>query len=113
MKAKSLSVFQTRLCRNAPGVVLVNMGDVVEGDDEHIRTLARNGLVEIVVGSAAHVPISVAPVSQPNPEPAPASEDAVIRVEGDTPSNEQAPEEQKPDAEQGANPEPAKNKKAK
>ena len=48
MKAKSLSVFRTKLRQDDPGTVLVNIGDVIEGDDEHLRSLARNRLVELV-----------------------------------------------------------------
>ena len=52
MKAKSLSVFRTKLRLDDPGTVLVNIGDVIEGDDDHLRALARNRLVELVEDGA-------------------------------------------------------------
>ncbi len=50
MKAKSLSVFRTKLRLNDPGTVLVNIGDVIEGDDDHLRALARSKLVVLLEG---------------------------------------------------------------
>lgn len=48
MKAKSLSVFRTKLRQDDEGTVLVTTGQIIEGDDEHIRALARNRLVQLV-----------------------------------------------------------------
>lgn len=55
MKARSLSVFRTKLHRDDPGTVLVNIGDVIAGDDDHLRALARNRLVELLEGETPHV----------------------------------------------------------
>ena len=52
MKAKSLSVFRTKLRQDDLGTVLVTIGQIIEGDDEHLRALARNRLVELVEGGA-------------------------------------------------------------
>ena len=52
MKAKSLSVFRTKLRHSDEGTVLVTVGQVIEGDDDHLRALARNRLVEIVEDGA-------------------------------------------------------------
>ena len=52
MKAKSLSVFHTRLRRDDPGRVLVNIDQIIESDEEHLRALERNGLVEIIEDDA-------------------------------------------------------------
>lgn len=48
MKAKSLSVFRTKLRIDDEGTVLVTIGQVIEGDEEHLRNLARNRLVELI-----------------------------------------------------------------
>jgi len=61
MKAKSLSVFHTRLTFGDARTTLVNIGDVIEGDDDHLRALARNRLVELLdddVDGAADVPVA-------------------------------------------------------
>ena len=47
MKAKALSVFRTKL-RLDKEVELVVIGQVIEGDDDHMRDLARNHLVELL-----------------------------------------------------------------
>lgn len=52
MKAKSLSVFRTKLRIDDEGTVLVTIGQVIEGDEEHLRNLARNRLVEIIEDGA-------------------------------------------------------------
>lgn len=51
MKAKALSMFRTKLRHDDEGTVLVTIGQVIEGDDEHLRELARNRLVELVEDS--------------------------------------------------------------
>ena len=48
MKAKSISVFRTKLRIADEKTVLVNIGDVIEGDDHHLRALARSRLVELL-----------------------------------------------------------------
>ena len=48
MKAKSLSTFRTKIRHDDPCTVLVNIGDVIDGDEDHLRDLARNRLVELV-----------------------------------------------------------------
>ena len=48
MKAKSLSVFRTKLRQADEGTVLVQLGDVIEGDEDHLRALARNRLVDLM-----------------------------------------------------------------
>lgn len=48
MKAKSLSVFRTKLFPGAPGTVLVKTGDIIEGDEAHLNELARNKLVVLL-----------------------------------------------------------------
>jgi hypothetical protein len=53
MKAKSLSVFRTKFRSSDEKTVLVKIGDVIEGDEEHLRALARNRLVELLEGGAA------------------------------------------------------------
>lgn len=52
MKAKSLSVFRTKLRHTDEGTVLVTIGQEIEGDDEHLRALARNRLVELIEDGA-------------------------------------------------------------
>lgn len=52
MKAKALSMFRTKLRYDDEKTVLVTIGQVIEGDDEHLRELARNRLVELVDGEA-------------------------------------------------------------
>lgn len=52
MKAKSLSVFRTKLYIADEGTVLVTIGQIIEGDEEHLRNLARNRLVEIIEDGA-------------------------------------------------------------
>ena len=52
MKAKALSMFRTKLHYDDEKTVLVTIGQVIEGDDEHLRELARNRLVELVEGGA-------------------------------------------------------------
>lgn len=52
MKAKALSMFRTKLRYDDEKTVLVTIGQVIEGDDEHLRELARNRLVELVEGGA-------------------------------------------------------------
>ena len=56
MKAKSLSVFRTKLRSTDASTVLVSIGDVIEGDDEHLRALARNRLVELLEDGTAAKP---------------------------------------------------------
>lgn len=48
MKAKALSMFRTKLRYDDEKTVLVSIGQVIEGDDDNLRALARNRLVEIV-----------------------------------------------------------------
>lgn len=48
MKAKSLSTFRTKLHPTDDNTVLVNYGDIIEGDSEHLRALARNRLIQIL-----------------------------------------------------------------
>ena len=48
MKAISLSVFRTKLHLADEGTILVGLGQVIEGDEEHLRALARNRLVELM-----------------------------------------------------------------
>lgn len=48
MKAKSLSVFRTKLRLSDDGTELVTIGQEIEGDEDHLRALARNGLVELL-----------------------------------------------------------------
>lgn len=69
MKAKSLSVFRTKLQRDAPDTVLVNIGDVIEGDDEHIQALARNRLVELLEGGTEKSATPTKPKAEPKPKP--------------------------------------------
>lgn len=52
MKAKSLSTFRTKLHLSDPGTVMVNTGQIIEGDEEHLRSLARNRLVELIEDGA-------------------------------------------------------------
>lgn len=52
MKAKSLSVFRTKLRHDDAETVLVVEGQIIEGDADHLRALARNRLVEIVEDGA-------------------------------------------------------------
>lgn len=52
MKAKSLSVFRTKLHSSDEGTVLITIGQIIEGDDEHLRALARNRLVELIEDGA-------------------------------------------------------------
>lgn len=57
LKAKSLSTFRTKLDHSSEMTKLVNPGDIIEGDEEHLRALARNRLVEILdddTDKAAH-----------------------------------------------------------
>ena len=65
MKAKSLSVFRTKLHRTDQGTVLIAIGQIIDGDEEHIRALARNRLVELLDESE---PPS-APETQAAPQP--------------------------------------------
>ena len=53
--------------------VLVNIGDIIEGDVEHIRSLARNGLVEIVEEERRPVPPTpdAPPMEMDDERPAP------------------------------------------
>ena len=48
MKAKALSTFRTKLRLSDSGVVLVGFGQIIEADEEHLRALARNRLVELI-----------------------------------------------------------------
>ena len=48
MKAKALSMFRTKLRYEDEKTVLVTIGQVIEGDEQHLRDLARNRLVELV-----------------------------------------------------------------
>lgn len=48
MKAKALSMFRTKLRYDDEKTVLVTIGQVIEGDEQHLRELARNRLVELV-----------------------------------------------------------------
>lgn len=48
MKAKALSMFRTKLRYDDEKTVLVSIGQVIEGDDDNLRALARNRLVELV-----------------------------------------------------------------
>lgn len=83
MKAKSLSVFRTKLRKDDPAAVLVNIGDTIEGDDEHLRSLARNGLVELIESNKA--------AKQPDAK----NEDKTKKIKGATKSDKAA---KQPDA---------------
>ena len=48
MKARALALFRTKLRHNDPKATLVVEGQIIEGDAEHLRAVARNGLVEII-----------------------------------------------------------------
>ena len=48
MKAMSLGMFRTKLRPDDEGTVLVNIGDVIEGDADQLRALSRNQLVRIL-----------------------------------------------------------------
>lgn len=52
MKAKALSQFYTKLRYNDDKAALVSIGQVIEGDDDNLRALARNRLVELVEDGA-------------------------------------------------------------
>lgn len=67
MKAKSLSVFRTKLRHTDEGTILVSIGDVIEGDDEHITALARNRLVELVDGDTEKSVKAATPKGEPKP----------------------------------------------
>lgn len=68
MKAKSLSVFRTKLRRNDPGTVLVAIGQIIEGDDEHLRALARNRLVVLLDDGAAGNAKAAKPKAEAKPK---------------------------------------------
>ena len=51
MKAKALSQFYTKLRFNDEKATLVSIGQVIEGDDDNLRALARNRMVELMEGS--------------------------------------------------------------
>ena len=51
MKAKALSQFYTKLRYNDDKATLVSIGQVIEGDDDNLRSLARNRMVELVEDS--------------------------------------------------------------
>ena len=68
MKAKSLSVFRTKLRQEDSSTVLVNIGDVIEVDDEHLRALARNRLVEIVEDGAEKNAKTAKPKAETKPK---------------------------------------------
>ena len=70
MKAKSLSVFRTKLRQVDEGTVLVTIGQIIEGDDEHLRALARNRLVELVEGGAEESAKPAQPKATPKPKTA-------------------------------------------
>jgi hypothetical protein len=48
MKAKSLCMFRTKLHLQDAGTVLIAPGQVFEGDEGHLRDLARNRLVMLI-----------------------------------------------------------------
>lgn len=48
MKAKALSMFRAKLRYTDEKTVLVSIGQVIEGDDDNLRALARTRLVELV-----------------------------------------------------------------
>ena len=91
MKAKSLSVFRTKLRQDDPATVLVNIGDVIEGDDEHLRSLARNRLVELVEDGADNSAKTAKPKAEPKPKaeakPGPAARAAKPKAEEQQPEN--------------------------
>ena len=70
MKARSLSTFRTKLRQDDEKTVLVNIGDVIEADAEHLRALARNRLVEIIDGDEQDKPakIKAEPKSESKPK---------------------------------------------
>ncbi len=48
MKAKALSQFYTKLRYNDEKATLVSIGQVIEGDDDNLRALARNRMVDLM-----------------------------------------------------------------
>lgn len=65
MKAKSLSVFRTKLHRTDEGTVLIAAGQIIDGDEEHMRALARNRLVVLLEESEP----PATPETQEAPQP--------------------------------------------
>lgn len=68
MKAKSLSVFRTKLRQDDSSTVLVSIGDVIEGDEDHLRALARNRLVEIIDDGTEKNAKAAKPKAEPKPK---------------------------------------------
>lgn len=70
MKAKSLSVFRTKLRQADEGTVLVQLGDVIEGDEDHLRALARNRLVDLMEDDTEKSVKAAKPKAEAKPGPA-------------------------------------------
>ena len=92
MKAKSLSVFRTKLRQDDPGTVLVNIGDVIEGDDEHLRSLARNRLVELVEDGTetSAKPVKPKAETKPKAEAKPGVAAKPVKAKAEEPAQENA-----------------------
>ena len=109
MKAKSLSVFRTKLRHDAPGTVLVTIGQIIEGDDEHLRALARNRLVELVEDDAEKSAKAAKPKAEAKAKaeakPGPAAKQQKPKAEAKAESGQGEPEQASADesaATQGA-----------
>lgn len=85
MKAKSLSVFRTKLRITDEGTVLVTIGQIIEGDEEHLRNLARNRLVELIEdngeSSAKPAKAKADPKAKPAAKPGAAAKPAKAKPE--------------------------------
>ena len=80
MKAKALSQFYTKLRYNDDKATLVSIGQVIEGDDDNLRALARNRMVELVEDSGEQTakPAQAKAAAKPGAAAKPAKGKAVV-----------------------------------